>query len=88
MNMPGFTAEASLRSTTSVYRAVGRLVSKTDDVQMQYFFCMGENQDVCCHYTDQYDLHCVRRPHLKLFPELPDDGDNMPSRSWPWWAYL
>ena len=77
MNMPGFTAEASLRSTTSVYRAVGRLVSKTDEVQMQLYFCMGELQDVCCHVSDDgYDLHCVRRPKPKLSPTLDDDPEH------------
>lgn len=84
MNMPGFTAEASLRSTTSVYRTAASIVSKTDAVQMQMFFCMGNRGEVCCQcWDDGSNCHCRRRPLPELFPRFPQPGE-LPQPEFPY----
>jgi hypothetical protein len=70
MNMPGFTAEASLRSITRVYRASAGIISKTDQVQMQMLLCFGPpGYETCCECLDEppYDCYCHPRT---LWPEL------------------
>jgi hypothetical protein len=82
MNMPGFTAEASLGSITRVYRAAASIVSKTDEVQMQtLFFCLGELLDHCCRCDDDgYNCRCFRLPLPELFPVFPEPA-------FPGWPY-
>jgi len=73
MNTPGFTAEASLRSTTSVYRATAGIVSKSGGIQMQRIsWCyprpgFGSWQQCCVWSGDLWDPpQCYNEP----LPEL------------------
>jgi hypothetical protein len=76
MNMPGFTAEASLRSTTSVYRATAGIVSKSGGVQMQimsWCYVRPGFEGVflrCCRCSDYGEnCFCYNEPLPELFPE-------------------
>jgi hypothetical protein len=76
MNIPGFTAEASLRSTTNIYRATANIVSKPNEVQMQWLYCYRDYDTGftrCCRGSDDHDpfafTTCYRVPPPELFPE-------------------
>jgi hypothetical protein len=78
MNMPGFTAEASLRSITSVYRAAASIRSKTEEVEPMFILCSSEASPVieCCVFSDVFPYEpyrCTRTPNPlpELFPVFP-----------------
>jgi hypothetical protein len=70
MNMPGFTAEASVYTAANYHAAIAGGVLKSESVQLQFalppwtpcswlFFC-------CTEYGDR---SCCRRWHLQCVPE-------------------
>jgi hypothetical protein len=86
MNIPGFTAEASLCSATSVYRATANVASKLGKVQMQQpffggnYYCYREENTGftrCCECSSYYDqfggcrCYTLRPPELFPDPEAP-----------------
>ena len=73
MNMPGFTAEAALRSITRVYRASASIVSKTHEIQMQMVLCDGPSgYETCCTCSDARPSDCYEclYPDILPSPEL------------------
>jgi len=75
MNTPGFTAEASLRPTTNVYRATANIAPESDGIQMQMSWCFlrpgfeGGFWRCCRCWDDGSNCYCYNEPLPELFPD-------------------